>query len=98
MTGINASVSGYAPFTNTDTDSVDTTDSPYVSIRSIRSGSVNASAVSGTVRIVFGRSEEKFKIQARRKKTYLSIMQRIYPYLSRILAVSHPIITQSKPS
>ena len=45
-------VSGYAPFTNTETDSVEATDDPYVSVRSIRNGSVNASAEPGTDRIV----------------------------------------------
>ena len=47
---------GNLVFTNTDTDSVDATDGLYVSIRSIRNGSVNASAEPGTVRIVSERS------------------------------------------
>ena len=46
---ISADVSGYARFLNTHTDSAaDTTDARYVSIRSIRNGSVNASAEPGT--------------------------------------------------
>ena len=55
---INAGVSSYAPFMNSDTDAADATDGACVSIRSIRNGSVNASAESGTVRIVSARSEE----------------------------------------
>ena len=36
---INVDVSGYAPFTNTNTESANATDGLYVSIRSIRNGS-----------------------------------------------------------
>lgn len=45
---INASVSSHDLFTNTDTDFVDATDGPSASIRSIRNGSVNASAEPST--------------------------------------------------
>lgn len=48
---------GYASFTNTDTDSTDTTDDPYVFIRSIRNGSLIACTGPGTVRIVTARSK-----------------------------------------
>ena len=41
----------------TRTDSVNATNDPYVSIRSIRNGSVNVSTESGTARIVSLSSE-----------------------------------------
>ena len=41
----------------TRTHSVDATNDPYVSIRSIRNGSVNVSSESGIARIVSLRSE-----------------------------------------
>ena len=50
-------VSGYAPVTNTGTDSANATYGPYVSILSIRNKSVNASAEPGSLRIVSARSE-----------------------------------------
>ena len=57
--GGNAFISSFAQFTNTDTDSADATDDPCLSIRSIRIGSVHASAESGTIPIVSTRSEGK---------------------------------------
>ena len=86
---MNADVIRNAPFTSTDTDSVDATDDPYIYIRSIRIGSVNESAEPATVRFVSIRSEGSaskflsFKIQARMIKT---VMSRI----STHLFVSYP--------
>ena len=54
---MNADVIRNAPFTSTDTDSVDVTDDKYISIRSIRIGSVNESAEPATVRFVSTRFE-----------------------------------------
>ena len=45
------------PFTNTDTDFAGATDGPCVSICFVCTGSVNASAESGTVHIVSAGSE-----------------------------------------
>ena len=50
---VNSDVSGYVPFTNTDSDSADATNGPYLSIRSV----LNGSAESDTVRIVSAKSE-----------------------------------------
>ena len=83
---------------NTDTDSADATDGSYVSIRSIRIGSVNASAESGTVRIVSARSEgsatkfEKFQNSGADGKSVM-----VHKAFIRILSVSQPIITHSTP-
>ena len=94
---------------NTDTDFVDATNGPCVFIRSVRTGSVNASAESGTVRIVSARSEgsasnlEKFQNSGADKITtmihYSTHLSVFYPYLIRIStyydAVYHKLKTYS---
>ena len=87
---------------NTDTDSADATDGSYVSIRSIRIGSVNASAEIGTVRIVSAKPEgsapkfEKFQNSGADGKTVM-----VHKAFIRVLSVSYPysqpIITHSTP-